>query len=79
MAFLGDIGTGEILVIMAAILILFGGKGLPSIARKLGKLTQDLQKASQDFKNQILTADHPPPLDSHKSPTPTPDKDADPS
>jgi sec-independent protein translocase protein TatA len=60
-AFFGDIGAGEVLVILAAILILFGGKGLPPIARKLGKITQDLQKGAQEFKNQLLSADHEPP------------------
>ena len=31
LAFFGDIGAGEVLVVLAAILILFGGKGLPQI------------------------------------------------
>ena len=35
LAIFGDIGAGEVLVILAAILILFGGKGLPAMARKL--------------------------------------------
>jgi sec-independent protein translocase protein TatA len=58
-AFLGDVGGGELLVILAAILVLFGGKGLPGMARKLGEITRDLQRATQDFKNQLLTADNP--------------------
>lgn len=74
--FLGDLGAGEILVILAAILILFGGKGLPAMARKLGQLTQDLQKATQDFKRQILTADTPPPDETPKSPPHPPEHDA---
>ena len=59
LALIGDIGGMELLVIMGAVLILFGGKGLPGIARYLGKITRDLQRASEDFKNQLLTADHP--------------------
>jgi sec-independent protein translocase protein TatA len=31
------IGTGEILVILCVILLLFGGKKLPEFARNLGK------------------------------------------
>ncbi|MEI7880573.1 MAG: twin-arginine translocase TatA/TatE family subunit [bacterium] len=78
LAFFGDIGAGEVLVIMAAVLILFGGKGLPSIARKLGKMSQDLQKATRDFKNQLLTADHQPPPEPHDhKPLSPDDKDAD--
>lgn len=76
--FLADIGTGEVLVILAALLLLFGGKGLPSIARKLGQITHNLQKAAQDFKKQILTADYPPPADDpKKTPEPSHDHDAD--
>ena len=59
LAIFADIGGGEVLVVLAAILMLFGGKGVPGIARTLGKVTKDLQKASQDFKNQLLEADLP--------------------
>jgi len=68
LAFFGDVGAGEVLVILAAILILFGGKGLPPIARKLGKMTQDLQKATQEFKKQLFSADHQPPAEPPEPP-----------
>jgi sec-independent protein translocase protein TatA len=57
LALIGDVGGMELLVILGAILILFGGKGLPGIARSLGKITRDLQRTSEDFKKQLLTAD----------------------
>lgn len=63
LALFGDVGGGELLVVFAAILLLFGGKRLPSIARTVGKTLSDLRKASQDFKDQILTADEPRPPD----------------
>jgi len=77
LALIGDVGGGELVVIMAAILVLFGGKGLPGIARTLGKITRDLQRASEDFKDQLLTADNPePPLPAKDNietlPTPSP-------
>jgi sec-independent protein translocase protein TatA len=59
LALIGDVGGMELLVIMGAVLILFGGKGLPGIARYLGKITRNLQRASEEFKNQLLTADQP--------------------
>ncbi len=38
-------GTGEILVIMVVILILFGGKKLPEFAQSLGKGIREFKKA----------------------------------
>jgi sec-independent protein translocase protein TatA len=54
-ALIGDIGGGELLVVLTAMLVLFGGKGLSGMARTLGKITRDLQRAAQDFKTQLLT------------------------
>ncbi len=56
-ALIGDIGGGELLVVLAAILMLFGGRKLPSVARMLGKTVEDLRRASQDFREQLLNAD----------------------
>lgn len=57
LALFGDIGGPELLVVFAAILLLFGGRRLPSIARQMGKMVEDLRKTSQDFRNQLLHAD----------------------
>jgi sec-independent protein translocase protein TatA len=38
-------GSGEILVIMVVILILFGGKKLPEFAQSLGKGIREFKKA----------------------------------
>lgn len=57
LALIGDIGGGELLLVFAAILMLFGGKKLPSIARSLGKTVEDLRRTSQDFREQLLNAD----------------------
>lgn len=57
LAIFGDIGGSEVLLVLGAILVLFGGKGLPEMARKVGKMSQDLQRASAEFKKQLLTAD----------------------
>ncbi|MEI8351835.1 MAG: twin-arginine translocase TatA/TatE family subunit [bacterium] len=54
-ALIGDIGGGELMVVLTAMLVLFGGKGLSGMARTLGKITRDLQRAAQDFKTQLLT------------------------
>lgn len=39
------IGSGEILVILVVILILFGGKKLPEFARSLGKGIREFKQA----------------------------------
>jgi len=39
------IGTGEIIVILCIILVLFGGKRLPEFARSLGKGIREFKKA----------------------------------
>ncbi len=39
------IGTGELLVILGIVLLLFGGKKLPEIARNLGQGIREFKKA----------------------------------
>lgn len=41
------IGSGEIIVILCVVLILFGGKKLPEFAKNLGKGIYEFKKASQ--------------------------------
>ena len=48
MGFFG-IGTGEILLILILVLIIWGPGRLPEIARKLGKAVRTLRKASYDL------------------------------
>ena len=43
----------ELLLIVVAVLILFGGRQLPGILRNIGKGVRELQKASQDIKREI--------------------------
>ena len=41
------LGTGELIVIFCIILLLFGGKRLPELARSLGKGIREFKRASQ--------------------------------
>ncbi len=41
------IGTGELIVIMCIILLLFGGKKLPEFAKNLGRGIREFKKAAQ--------------------------------
>ena len=51
------IGTGEIIVIMCVILILFGGKKLPEFARSLGLGIREFKKACYGEGEDLPTAD----------------------
>jgi sec-independent protein translocase protein TatB len=50
-------GFSEILIVFIAVLVLFGPRQLPKLARRLGKLCEDLRSASQDFRDQIMDID----------------------
>lgn len=41
------IGTGELILILGAVLVLFGGKRLPEFAKSLGKGIREFKKACQ--------------------------------
>ncbi|MCI0513341.1 twin-arginine translocase TatA/TatE family subunit [candidate division KSB1 bacterium] len=47
------VGTWEIVVIMVAILLLFGSKKLPEVARGLGKGINEIKKAADDIKKDL--------------------------
>ena len=44
-----SLGLTEILVIAAVILLLFGAKKIPEVARSLGRASYDFKKAKQDL------------------------------
>ena len=48
-----NMGSGEIILIMAVVLLLFGGKKLPELARGLGKGIRDFKDASEGVKREI--------------------------
>ena len=50
----GTPGAMELLAVFALVLLLFGPKKLPEIARTIGKALRDLRHASDDFKDQVM-------------------------
>ena len=44
--FLGNIGTGEIIIIALIVLLLFGGKKIPELMKGLGKGVKSFKDAS---------------------------------
>jgi sec-independent protein translocase protein TatA len=62
-----NLGSPEILLILLVVLLLFGGKRLPELARNIGKglaefrrAMQDVQREIQNPLNDIPPADKPP-------------------
>ena len=47
------ISGGEIFIVMLAVLLLFGSKKIPDIARTLGKGMNEFRKATDDIKREI--------------------------
>ncbi len=50
------LGTGEILIILFIILLLFGAKKLPELAKGLGKGVNEFKKASSEIKEEVNKA-----------------------
>ncbi len=53
LAFMGPIGGPEMIVIFLVILLLFGAKKLPELARGVGKSMGEFKKAREDFEREI--------------------------
>lgn len=50
---MGSIGGFEWVLIILAILLLFGAKRIPELARGIGQGIQEFRKASDDIKKEI--------------------------
>jgi sec-independent protein translocase protein TatA len=52
----GIFGGWEIVLILAVVLILFGAKKLPELAKGLGQGIKEFKKATTDVQNEITSA-----------------------
>ncbi|HIC87307.1 MAG TPA: twin-arginine translocase TatA/TatE family subunit [Aquificae bacterium] len=48
-----NIGTNELLLILAIVLLIFGPKKLPELAKSLGKAINEFRKASSGVANEV--------------------------
>jgi sec-independent protein translocase protein TatA len=53
LAFIGPLGTGEMIMIFIVVLLLFGAKKLPELARGVGKSMGEFKKAREEFEHEI--------------------------
>lgn len=51
--FLGNLGTGEIIIIAIIILLLFGGRKIPELMRGLGKGVKSFKQGMNDVADEI--------------------------
>ncbi len=54
---LGMLGANEIIIILAVVLLLFGGKKIPELMRGLGKGMKEFKDATKDIQNEIKDID----------------------
>ena len=56
LAFIQGIGGPELLIILVIILLLFGAKKLPELAKGLGKSMKEFKKAAQEVQDDFTEA-----------------------
>ncbi|HQH28844.1 MAG TPA: twin-arginine translocase TatA/TatE family subunit, partial [Oligoflexia bacterium] len=69
------LGFSEILLILIVVLLVFGPKQLPEVARSLGQMLGELRRTMDDVRREIVLSPHetqPPTLPEEKK---TPDSD----
>jgi len=62
---LGGIGAHELLLILLVLLLLFGAKKIPEIARGLGKSVSEFKKGMRELENEVKK-EEPTPEDKKK-------------
>jgi sec-independent protein translocase protein TatA len=67
LAFLPDIGGGEMVVVLLIVLMLFGGDKMPQLAKGLGKSLREFKKAASGVEQEFKKA-----LDEVPDPVPPP-------
>ena len=55
--FLGNLGTGEIIIIAIIVLLLFGGKKIPELMKGLGKGVKNLKDGVKGLEDDIKIDD----------------------
>lgn len=58
--FIGGLGMWEVLLIFLVILVLFGAKKIPELARGMGKGIREFKEATSDVQREIETAANAP-------------------
>ena len=65
LAFIGNFGGGEIILIFLIVLLLFGAKKVPELFRSLGKGVNEFRKAKNDWEQDINDVMNQEPIEDH--------------
>jgi len=57
--FLGNLGTGEIIIIAIVVLLLFGGRKIPELMKGLGKGIKNFKEGVKGIEDDIEGGDTP--------------------
>ena len=65
LAFIGNFGGGEIILIFLIVLLLFGAKKVPELYRSLGKGVNEFRKAKNEWEQDINDVMNQEPIEDH--------------
>jgi sec-independent protein translocase protein TatA len=63
----GNLGFGELMVILVIVLVLFGAKRVPEISASFGKGIREFKKNLSDVESSIMDTRAQPPIGDHSS------------
>ncbi|HAU59203.1 MAG TPA: twin-arginine translocase TatA/TatE family subunit [Opitutae bacterium] len=64
-AFIGNIGGWEVILVFLIVLLLFGAKKVPELFRSLGKGVNEFRKAKSEWESDISDVMNQEPLEDH--------------
>ena len=64
----GNLGFGELMVMLVIVLVLFGAKRVPEISASFGKGIREFKKNLNDVESTILESHSSPPIASYRQP-----------
>ena len=64
----GPFGPTEMMIVLVIVVLLFGAKKLPELARGLGKAKNEFQKASNEVEKELNSAAEPSEKTAEKAP-----------
>ena len=71
-----DLGMGQIILILLVVLLMFGAKKLPDLAKGLGQGIKEFKKATRDIQDEVTKAANAPDEPAPRPAPPAPPKTA---